>query len=91
MVALQNGSTTGLQDAAQFVGHQGEVAAPTSVLLVNNGLHTDILINRATPPIGQADAAGVADVVVEAALSTILDLEDSGGGGGKEAVRGVAW
>ena len=76
VVALQNGSTTGLQDAAQFVGHQGEAAAPTSVLLVNNGLHIDILINRATP-IGQADAAGVADVVVEAALSSILDLEDS--------------
>ena len=49
VVALQNGSTTGLQDAAQFVGHQGEAAAPTSVLLVNNGLHIDILINRATP------------------------------------------
>ena len=76
VVALQNGSTTGVQDAAQFVGHQGEAADHTSVLLVNNGLHIDILINRATP-IGQADAAGVADVVVEAALSTILDLEDS--------------
>ncbi len=75
-VSLQGGASTGLKDAAQFVGHQGEAAAPTSVLLVNNGLHIDIVINKSTP-IGQSDAAGVADVVVEAALSTILDLEDS--------------
>ncbi|VUZ24822.1 Malate synthase G [uncultured Comamonas sp.] len=75
-VSLQGGASTGLKDAAQFVGHQGEAAAPTSILLVNNGLHIDIVINKSTP-IGQSDAAGVADVVVEAALSTILDLEDS--------------
>ena len=75
-VSLQGGASTGLKDAAQFVGHQGDAAAPSSILLANNGLHIDIIINKSTP-IGQSDAAGVADVVVEAALSTILDLEDS--------------
>ena len=76
VVALTDGSTTGLKDAAQLVGYQGEAAAPTSVLLVHNGLHIDIRIDKSTP-IGSSDAAGVADVVLEAALSTILDLEDS--------------
>jgi malate synthase len=76
VVALSNGSTTGLQDPAKFVGYQGDAAAPTSVLLVNNGLHLDIQINRSTP-IGQSDAAGVSDVILESAVSTIMDLEDS--------------
>ena len=75
-VTLKGGATTGLKDAAQLVGYQGAAAAPASVLMLHNGLHFDLIINRATP-IGQTDPAGVSDLVMEAALSTILDLEDS--------------
>jgi malate synthase len=75
-ISLNNGSKTGLKNAAQFVGFQGAVDAPTSILLVNNGIHIDIQIDRSTT-IGASDAAGVSDLIVEAALSTILDLEDS--------------
>jgi len=76
VVTLKNGSATRLQDPAQFVGYQGEAAAPSSVLLRRHGNHLDIRIDHRTP-IGASDAAGISDLVLEAALSTILDLEDS--------------
>lgn len=75
-VTLEDGTVTKLADENKFVGYQGQAQAPSSVLLRNNGLHIDIRID-ATTVIGKEDRAGIADVVVEAALSTILDLEDS--------------
>ena len=75
-VTLKDGSVTGLQDHGAFVGYQGEASAPTAILLTHNGLHLDVQIDRSTT-IGASDAAGVSDVIVESALSTILDLEDS--------------
>jgi malate synthase len=76
VVSLDDDTVTGLADQSAFVGFQGDVAVPKSVLLRHHGLHLDIRIDR-THPIGRTDAAGIADVVVEAAVSTILDLEDS--------------
>ncbi len=73
---MQDGSATGLADSSKFVGYQGETSAPTAVLLKNNGLHIELRINP-NSTIGKQDIAGVADIVVESALSTILDLEDS--------------
>lgn len=75
-VSLKGGTSTGLKDPAQFVGFQGEPGAPSSVLLKNHGLHIDLHIDRAHA-IGRNDAAGVSGITLEAALSTILDLEDS--------------
>ncbi len=76
VVALSSGAKTGLIDAAQFAGYRGTPEAPASILLANNGLHIEIVIDR-DHEIGRDDMAGVADVIVEAALTTIVDCEDS--------------
>lgn len=73
---LTSGSEIGLRDAKQCVGYNGDVAAPSSILLVNNGLHIDVQIDR-DHPIGSANASGIKDVVLESALTTIQDCEDS--------------
>ena len=69
-------SVAGLADPAQFVGYAGDVADPTNILLRKHGLHADIRIDR-TDNIGKDDAAGVADIDLESAISSIMDCEDS--------------
>ncbi len=76
VVALKGGSNSGLRDDAQLVGYQGDANAPIAVLLKHNGLHFEIQIDP-NSPIGSTDAAGVKDVLMEAALTTIMDCEDS--------------
>ncbi|MGF6147227.1 Malate synthase G [Kingella potus] len=73
---LANGSETGLKTPELFAGYTGSEAAPESLLFLHNGLHFDILIDKGSP-IGSQDPAGIKDIILEAALSTIMDCEDS--------------
>ena len=75
-VTLSDGQATTLTTPSAFAGYAGDPAAPSAILLKNNGLHIEIAIDR-NHPVGRADAAGVKDVVLEAAMTTIMDLEDS--------------
>ncbi len=75
-VTLADGTVTELAQPEKLVGYLGDKAAPTSVLLRNNGLHIEIQIDPESP-IGSTDAAGVKDVVLESAVTTIMDFEDS--------------
>jgi malate synthase len=74
--SLGDGAAVALAEPAKFRGYRGAADAPECVLLANNGLHIEIVIDRAHP-VGRTDDAGIADVVLEAALTTIMDLEDS--------------
>ncbi|WP_306117228.1 MULTISPECIES: malate synthase G [unclassified Roseitalea] len=75
-VQMEDGRIAGLREADRFAGHQGEARSPDAVVLVNNGLHVRVVID-ATNPIGKTDPAHIADVVLESAVTTIMDCEDS--------------
>ena len=75
-VSLEGGESVGLKDGGQFAGYRGEPESPVAILLKNNGLHIEIQVDS-SDAIGSSDAAGVKDILVESALTTIMDCEDS--------------
>ena len=75
--AIQDDALTpALKDPAQFEGYDGDPAAPSLLLFEHNGLHIEVHFDRTTP-IGKSDKAGISDVVLESAITTIMDCEDS--------------
>ncbi len=76
VIELKDGHQTRLRDATQFAGYLGDSDAPGSVLFKHHGLHIECVINRGGN-IGSEDAAGIDDIILEAALTTIMDCEDS--------------
>ncbi|MFU2210197.1 malate synthase G [Solidesulfovibrio sp. C21] len=76
LVTFVGGQTTGLARPERFVGHVGDPGAPTRILLRNHGLHIELVFDR-SHPVGAASPSGLRDVVLEAAVTTILDCEDS--------------
>lgn len=76
VATLADGLHTTLANPAQFAGYTGAPAAPDSVLLVNHGLHIDIVIDPESP-VGKTDRAGIKDVILESAVTTIIDFEDA--------------
>jgi len=76
VVTLKGGQQVRLAQPEKFIGYQGNADSPTAVVIRNNGIHIEIQFDRSTT-IGRSDRAGISDLLIEAALSTILDLEDS--------------
>ena len=75
-ITLNNETKTSLQDKSKFVGYTGNPTSPQSILMINNDLHIEILLDR-NSNIGKSDSAGIKDILIESAITTIQDCEDS--------------
>ena len=75
VVELAGGKSELLAQSAQFAGYRGDADEPSAILISNHGLHVEIVIDR-SGPIGRDDAAGIDDVLLESAVTTIMDCED---------------
>jgi malate synthase len=76
VVSIGDGEIAGLKDGAALAGYDGAADSPSAILLKQNGLHLEVRINR-DRPVGKDDPAGIYDIIVEAAVTTIVDFEDS--------------